>query len=146
MHTQASKPPMPHSKSAYAVYVFAMSLMVGGVLLVLVGLVGGLFPKEAASQVETRPVRGEQLYRANCAACHGLDLGGIASVGKSLRNSAFIAAQSDEALHDFIVTGRPIWDAANTTGVEMPAYGGNPLLSDAEIGQIIAYIRSEGDY
>ena len=48
----------------------------------------------------------------------------------------------DDELLTFIKTGRPIWDAENTTGIDMPPKGGNPALNDDDIVAIIAYIRS----
>jgi len=42
----------------------------------------------------------------------------------------------------FIKSGRPIWDAANTTGLDMPPKGGNPALSDEDLRKIVAYIRA----
>ena len=49
---------------------------------------------------------------------------------------------SDEQLLAFIKTGRPTSDPANTTGVDMPPKGGNPALTDAQIVDIIAFIRT----
>jgi disulfide bond formation protein DsbB len=42
----------------------------------------------------------------------------------------------------FIKTGRPSGDPLNTTGVDMPPKGGNPALSDEQILDIVAYIRT----
>jgi disulfide bond formation protein DsbB len=42
----------------------------------------------------------------------------------------------------FIKTGRPASDPLNTTGVDMPPKGGNPALSDQDLADIIAFIRS----
>ncbi|MBZ0314974.1 MAG: hypothetical protein K8L91_01045 [Anaerolineae bacterium] len=56
--------------------------------------------------------------------------------------SDFVASQNDVELHRFIVQGRPIWDVANTTGIEMPPRGGNPALSDQQILAIIRYIHT----
>jgi|TARA_B110000263_G_scaffold245176_1_gene254324 cytochrome c5 len=49
---------------------------------------------------------------------------------------------SDAELVDFIKAGRDAGDSANTTGIGMPAKGGNPSLSDDDILAIIAYIDS----
>src|SRR5690606_9327366 len=53
--------------------------------------------------------------------------------------------QDDESLHDFIVVGRRAFDPDNKTGIEMPAKGGNPALTDENIYQIIAFLRTEAD-
>ena len=41
-----------------------------------------------------------------------------------------------------IEAGRSSGDPLNTTGLDMPAKGGNPMLSDADIRAIIAWLRS----
>ena len=77
-----------------------------------------------------------------CGACHGPDGLGITGLGKPLVNSEFVDSLSDDELVEFISTGRPVWDANNTTGVDMPARGGNPALTDDDLYAIVAYIRS----
>ena len=84
---------------------------------------------------------GEQLF-VLCAACHGPDARGLPNLGKDLVESEFIAGLTDEALLEFIKTGRPIWDPLNTTGLDMPGKGGNPAMTDEDILAIIAYVRS----
>jgi disulfide bond formation protein DsbB len=84
---------------------------------------------------------GEQLF-VTCSACHGPDARGIDGLGKSLVGSEFVNALSDTELVDFIKVGRDTSDPLNTTGVAMLPKGGNPALSDADIGDIVAYIRS----
>ncbi|MBK9123664.1 MAG: c-type cytochrome [Chloroflexi bacterium] len=85
--------------------------------------------------------RGEMLF-VSCAACHGPDARGIPNLGKDLIDSEFVAAQTDDALVQFIITGRPIWDPQNTTGIDMPGKGGNPTLTSDDIHAIVAYIRT----
>ncbi len=85
---------------------------------------------------------GEAVYTSLCAACHGIDALGIQNLGKDLINSEFVDGQSDEELLAFINVGRPIWDAENTTGIDMPPKGGNPTLTDEQILSVIAYIRT----
>jgi disulfide bond formation protein DsbB len=77
-----------------------------------------------------------------CAACHGPDARGIPNLGKNLVESEFVAAQTDEALVQFIITGRPIWDPLNTTGVDMPGKGGNPAMTTEDVVAIVAYLRT----
>ena len=84
---------------------------------------------------------GRENYLAVCSACHGADSRGISGLGKGLINSEYVRGKTDQELLDFVIVGRAIWDAENTTGVAMPARGGNPILSDQEILNIIAYIR-----
>lgn len=85
--------------------------------------------------------QGEALFAA-CSACHGPDGRGVPNLGKDLVASEFVASLSDNDLVTFIKTGRPIWDPANTTGIDMPPKGGNPALTDEDIHAIVAYMRS----
>jgi disulfide bond formation protein DsbB len=89
--------------------------------------------------------QGKSYFGASCSGCHGSDGRGIAGLGKNLVESEFVEGLNDQALHDFIVVGRTAWDPANVTGVDMPARGGNPALTDQNIYQIIAYLRTQAD-
>jgi disulfide bond formation protein DsbB len=84
---------------------------------------------------------GETLF-ASCVACHGPDAKGIAGLGKTLIESDFVNGSDDAELVAFLKVGRSTSDPANTTGVDMPPKGGNPALSDEDLGFIVAYIRS----
>ncbi|MDQ7033486.1 MAG: c-type cytochrome [Anaerolineae bacterium] len=84
---------------------------------------------------------GEQLF-TTCAACHGADARGIVGLGKDLVAGDFATSATDEELIALITTGRPIWDAANTTSVDMPPKGGNPVLTGDDIEAIVTYIRT----
>lgn len=88
------------------------------------------------------PARGEELFNQVCIACHGEGGEGIEGLGKPFTTSEFIASQSDQELLAFIKTGRPVGHPDNTTGVDMPPKGGNPALTDEDIVDIIAYIRT----
>ncbi|MEZ4666322.1 MAG: cytochrome c [Anaerolineae bacterium] len=87
--------------------------------------------------------QGQQLFTL-CSACHGPDAKGLPKLGKNLVESEFVHSLSDEELLTFVKTGRPLWDALNTTGIDMPPKGGNPALTDDEIRAIIAYVRTLG--
>lgn len=85
---------------------------------------------------------GEELFAATCASCHGEDATGLEGLGKDLTNSAFADGLGDAELAAFIVAGRTADDPANTTGVAMPPKGGNPSLTDDEIDDLVAYLRT----
>jgi len=85
---------------------------------------------------------GHDLFIASCSACHGQHAEGMEGLGKALTGSPFVASKSDDELIAFVKAGRPIWDPANTTGVDMPAKGGNPALTDDQLTDIVKYIRS----
>jgi disulfide bond formation protein DsbB len=85
--------------------------------------------------------QGEQLF-VLCSACHGADGRGVPNLGKTLVESEFVNSLTDEELANFVKMGRPIWDPANTSGIDMPPKGGNPAMTDEELMAIIAYIRT----
>lgn len=91
-----------------------------------------------ASNVKT----GSRLFSSVCTACHGMNLQGIPGLGKTLINSEFVNSLNDDELVAFITVGRPTSDPLNTTGVAMPAKGGNPSLTEADLHAIVDYIRS----
>ena len=86
--------------------------------------------------------KGKELFLGTCAACHGPDAKGLPGLGKDLTTSAFVRQQTDAQLLEFIKKGRPATDPANTTGVDMPPKGGNPALTDQDLADIIAFIRT----
>lgn len=86
--------------------------------------------------------RGASSYLVTCIACHGPAGEGITGLGKPLAHSDFITGQTDEELLEFIIGGRPSTDPENTSGIAMPPRGGSPNLTDSEIRDIIAYLRS----
>ncbi len=85
---------------------------------------------------------GATLFTSNCSSCHGADAHGITGVGKDLTTGDFVPTMNDDQFLAFVKAGRPSGDPANTTGIDMPPKGGNPALSDEQILDIIAYIRS----
>lgn len=85
--------------------------------------------------------KGEELF-VTCAACHGPTGEGVEGLGKNMTTSEFIADMSDEELVEFIKVGRAPDDPLNTTGVAMLPKGGNPALSDEDLYDIVAYIRT----
>ena len=85
---------------------------------------------------------GEPLFQSTCAACHGPDAKGLPALGKDLTASEFFQGSSDEEMLAFILIGRDANDPENTTGVAMLPRGGNPALTDDDILNIIAYVRT----
>ena len=86
--------------------------------------------------------RGRQLFAATCVTCHGLDGKGVPSLGKDLTTSEFVRDQTDDELVTFLIDGRASTDPLNTTGIAMPPRAGNPALTDADLEDIAAYLRS----
>ena len=88
------------------------------------------------------PVAGKTKFEGTCAVCHGPDAKGIAGLGKDLTTSTFAKGLSDPDLAAFVIKGRDPSDPANTTGIAMPPRGGNPALTDEDLADIVAYIRT----
>lgn len=133
---------------------YALSLLT--MLLLLVGCGGDSTPaaapengEESSSEVAAvpdlpagSPAEGETLYTSSCSSCHGADAKGITGVGKDLTAGDFIPNMTNQEFVTFINSGRPTGDPDNTTGIDMPPKGGNPALTDEQILDIVAYLRS----
>jgi len=146
LHLNEEQPLLPRGRWSYAAYFGAMPLLVLGAIFTIAGAVMSLDTNSADPNVTNASADvavGQRLYQSNCASCHGIDLRGINGVGKNLIASDYVRNTSDEDLLNFIIVGRPIYDPMNTTGLPMPARGGNPALSDEDIQHIIAYIRQK---
>lgn len=85
---------------------------------------------------------GKEKFTATCSACHGPAGEGVTGLGKDMTASEFIAGKTDDELIAFIKVGRDPSDPLNTTGVAMPPKGGNPALSDEDLEDIVAFIRT----
>jgi mono/diheme cytochrome c family protein len=97
---------------------------------------------EAAAVSVGDPAAGERLYMQSCSACHGPDAQGIPGLGRSMVGTEFFASHDDQEILEFVKQGRPATHPDNEAGVDMPPKGGNPALTDAQILDIIAYLRS----
>ncbi|MEW6277668.1 MAG: cytochrome c [Candidatus Eremiobacterota bacterium] len=94
-----------------------------------------------AATTAAADVKGKADYDGTCSACHGPDGKGVQGLGKPLVGSAMLKL-SDQELLAFVNKGRDVSDPGNTTGIAMPPKGGNPALTDAQITDIIGYMRS----
>ncbi|MBV9036324.1 MAG: cytochrome c, partial [Acidobacteriaceae bacterium] len=73
------------------------------------------------------------IFQQKCAACHGKDGRGIRAVGTpDFSNQALQTSLTDDTVRDAIRHGR--------AGGKMPAWSGQ--LSESQIGDLVAYIRS----
>jgi len=88
------------------------------------------------------PRRGQELFNTTCIACHGPTGGGVEKLGANLRQSRFIARKSDAELIDFIKKGRQPGEPNSVLGLMMPPKGGNPAMSDANLKDVVAFIRT----
>jgi putative heme-binding domain-containing protein len=88
-------------------------------------------PKPLASPTAEELERGHALFDAQCARCHGI--GGTGGMGPPLTRARLRRAPSDEDLISLLVHGVP--------GTAM---GGAWQLSEREMAQVAAYVRSLG--
>jgi disulfide bond formation protein DsbB len=96
-----------------------------------------------ASPSETHDAaQGQRLFVGSCSACHGAHGEGVKGLGKDMQHSALVASLPDDDLAALIRRGRPSSDPRNSTGIDMPPRGGNPTLTDEQLLDIVAYIRS----
>ncbi len=129
-------------------------------LLVLVLLLGALSACGGDDKAEAKPTTapvatespkivgdataGEAVYMGTCVACHGPNAEGVPNLGKSMHpdDSEFIRTSTDEELVEFIKVGRTPDDPLNTTGVGMPAKGGNPAITEQQLYDVVAWMRT----
>ena len=83
---------------------------------------------------------GEEVYAITCAPCHGEDGRGVPGLGSSLIGGEFAEGSDDDARRA-IIEGEDATDPRNVTGVAMPPLGGNPRITDAQVEDVIAYLR-----
>ncbi len=124
----------------------AFRIVLPGLALVSVFLAacggGGAASPTAAPIPPGDAGRGKTVFEGTCAACHGPDATGLPGLGKDLTTSEFAKGKSDAELVAFVKVGRPTSDPLNTTGVEMPARGGNAALTDQDLADVVAYMRT----
>lgn len=128
-----------------------LSLLALGLLAaVLLAACGG----EGASGVEADPIAarialGEQVYQANCAECHGVNLEGEADWKLQGDDGQFRAPPHDVTGHTWHHDDAYLIESIRLGGARlpadiglsnMPAYDG--VLSEAEIAAVLAYIKS----
>ncbi len=124
-------------------------------LLLALAACGGNDPEPTATPAPAKPTAavvavvgdataGETVYMGTCIACHGPDAKGVTGLGKSLHaaDSEFVRGKSDDELVAFILVGRTPDDPLNTTGVGMPAKGGNPAITEQQLHDVVAYVRT----
>ena len=81
---------------------------------------------------------GKAVYSQTCIACHGADGKGTIPGVSDLTRAQGALAKSDAALIKNITDGFQSPGAA----LAMPAKGGNPALTEADIKAVLVYLRS----
>lgn len=92
---------------------------------------------DSGSETSSNDLDGAALYAANCASCHGADLGGTDKGPSHLSVVYEPSHHPDEAFRSAIRNGAPQhhWDFGS-----MPPVTG---LNDEEIDAVITFIRAE---
>ena len=93
----------------------------------------GQAPAKQAVAAATPDRDGQQVYQASCVACHDAGIAGAPKVGDKGQWAKRIAKGLD-ALYASAVNG-----VQGSAGV-MPAKGGNPALSNAEVKAAVEYM------
>ncbi len=77
---------------------------------------------------------GKQVYSGLCFSCHGTGLPGIPQFGDAVAWAPRIA-QGNQLLYERSIAG-----FTGSSGIMMPARGGNPALSDEEVKAAVDYM------
>ena len=96
---------------------------------------------ETALATAGDPDIGKQVFGKTCITCHGPMGGGMPNLAPSLVGSEFINRSGESAVAGVIRLGRGLDDPNNKSKKVMPARGGNPFLSDADISHLVAFVR-----
>ena len=83
--------------------------------------------------------RGAGAFAGSCAPCHGPRAEGIAETGMDLRQNAFVRNSTPDEIARFIRAGHPPTKAFPGG---MPADGGDPMLGDQTLADIVAWLKS----
>jgi mono/diheme cytochrome c family protein len=114
-----------------------------GVAAVVVLLIGGLFAGALEAQPAGDAAKGEAVYKARCVTCHGPAGAGDGPAGKALKDKPSDWTKGEGGLKG--LSNQQIFDSIKKGG---PAIGKSPLmiaspaLSDADIQNVIAYIKT----
>lgn len=104
------------------------------------------FGENVATLAPHQLAMGRALFAQSCAVCHGPDGRGVPMLGgKDLVHSDFVTDASDAELIAFLEQGRDPSDPLNTTGMPMPAKGGNPDLNADDLRAIVTHLRGLQD-
>lgn len=129
----------------------AMLLTVAATGLIATLAAPRLWPTEPSDAAPTAEVlaRGQTLYADYCAACHGAELQGAAQWQQPGPNGRFPAPPHDASGHtwhhddDLLFRITKYGSAAVVGGgYQSDMIGFGDVLSDAEIGAVLAYIKS----
>ena len=129
---------------AAALRALLTALLTAILTVILTGTLGACGGESAPSREATvnalRP--GEELYQ-RCAVCHMLSGEGMKPAYRSLIGSAWATGPADRAIALMLHGIRgPIRDGGVTYAMDMLPYGTGTALTDAEVADVLTYVRT----
>ena len=85
---------------------------------------------------------GQAFWSASCRSCHGATGEGVPGQGMPLNPNTYVRDHTDSELVDFIHSGRAANAPDSVMQLQMPPRGGNPMLDDQGVHDIVAYMRT----
>lgn len=125
-------------------------VLVAGLVAACIGLMKLGAPGSAVSGLDIDPARkpdldrGKMVYGFSCATCHGPAGRGMPRQGAPLHNSNFVQTSSDVQIIKMVKMGRTPEDPKSVLKLPMPAKGGYSTLTDADLQDVVAFIRTLG--
>ena len=110
----------------------SMSMPYLGFVLVVAGGMG------AGACLADPPARGHAVYEAACLACHGADGAGALPGVPDLTEAGGVLSKPDDVLMENMMNGVQSPDSP----MPMPAKGGDPSLTEADIRAVLRYMRA----
>lgn len=127
-------------------------MAITGVFLLAVSVVMALRSQSGllASPADSEAVAlGQQVYEAQCASCHGVNLEGQANWKELNPDGSFRAPPHDETGHTWHHNDVYLVESIKLGGARLPAGQGisvmpayEDVLSDEEISAVLAYLKS----
>lgn len=103
--------------------------------------------KNRTADIAMQFPKGASIFKSFCQTCHGPDGNGVTSLAPPLNNSEWVVGDKNKlsaivlyGLAGPIQVGNKLYQAPEING-EMPAISSNPEFSDADIAQLLSYIR-----
>jgi mono/diheme cytochrome c family protein len=129
--------------------VLGAAVFVIGLVALCVMMMGGSSSKATGAPLDALPAgyvgnaaTGAKLYMQSCASCHGPRGHGMPHQGLTLRQSVYVSELSDLDLVQFLRHGRTADDPTSAMKLPMPAKGNNPNLTDVDLMDIVAHMRT----
>jgi len=98
-------------------------------------------PAPVPTEYVPNATRGRMVFSGTCSSCHGPEGFGMVNQGANLHEGGFVASKTDKEMLTFVKLGRQSWDADSKMHLQMPPKGGNPVLTEENLKDVIAYIR-----